>query len=393
MADDETGGRIMPPFQGASGGPTGGPLLTLLGEEVDIFFHPMGVRPGSILEVGDIAAFSGQIAPTLPSDVSIKVTTPSNKIKIIEGTANKIGYFYKPSTNFLITEPGIYDVDITVTHRGMTSAGLVEPPYPTGGILSEDVHSYKFYAVTKESTEAELTAPLPLQLPGSTALDFSFQNVPTSNSQRMYQTTVMPGYVLSQTESDSLSYSYNAKELNKNFPNLDVDLNNKPRSNVDTITYSFLLETQDQKGQPRYTAQQIVLQGDEIMRADRAQALGGELSIEIDDTELGAGEKLKAELEISAQGIGDLYIVLLMPNGSYLSLGETKLISEIGEVIPFRESINLSHTENLPLVDLVLPPGLAQGEYAFYSIFVGKGKNVFDFDNWVSSNSKTWSYN
>ncbi|MDA8617201.1 hypothetical protein N9M23_02880 [Gammaproteobacteria bacterium] len=391
--DDETGGRIMPPFQGASGGPTGGPLLTLLGKEVDIFFHPMGVRPGSILEVGDTAAFSGQIAPTLPSEVSIRVTTPSNETKIIEGTASKIGYFYEPNTNFLITEPGIYDVDITVTHKGMTSSGFVEPPYPVGGILGEDVHSYQFYAVTRESAEAELAVPLPLELPDSTALNFSFKSIATSNDQRMYQTTVMPGYVLSQTESKSLSYSYNAKELNLNFPNLDVDVNGVPRSNVDTITYSFVFETQDQKGQPKYEAQQIVLQGDEIMRADRAQALGGELSIEIDDTELGAGEKLKAELEISAQGIGDLYIVLLMPNGSYLSLGETKLISEIGEVIPFRESINLSHTENLPLVDLILPPGLAQGEYAFYSIFVGKGKNVFDFDNWVSSNSKTWSYN
>ena len=392
-ADDETGGRIMPPFQGASGGPSGGALLTLLGKEVDIFFHPMGVRPGSILEVGDTAAFSGQIAPTLPSDVSIRVTTPSNEIKIIQGTANKIGYFYKPNTNFLITEPGIYDVDITVTHRGMTSSGVVEPPYPVGGILGEDVHSYKFYAVTKESAEAELAVPLPLQLPDSTALNFSFKSISTSNDQRMYQTTVMPGYVLSQTESKSLSYSYNAKELNVNFPNLDVDLNGAPRSNVDTITYSFLFETQDQKGQPKYEAQQIVLQGDEIIHADRDQALSGKLNIEISDSELGAGEKLKAELEISAQGIGDLYVVLLLPDGSYLSLGETRFISEIGEVIPFRESINLSHTEDLPLVDLSLPSGLPKGEYAFYAIFVGKGENVFDTNNWASSISKTWLYN
>ena len=202
----------------------------------------------------------------------------------------------------------------------------------------------------------------------------------------------MPGYVLSQTESKSLSYSYNAKELNLNFPNLDVGSNNTPRSNVDTITYSFLLKSQDQKGQPKYEAQQVVLQGDEIIHADRSQALSGKLDIEISDSELGAGEKLKAELEISAQGIGDLYVVLLMPDGSYLSLGETRLISGIGEVIPFRESINLSHTDKLSLVDLSLPSGLAQGEYAFYAIFVGKGENVFDSNNWASSISRTWSY-
>ena len=391
-ADDETGGRIMPPFQGASGGPSGGPLMTLLGEEVDIFFHPTGVRPGSILEVGDVAAFAGHVAPTLPSEVSIVVTTPSNEIKTIEGTANKIGYFYEPETNFEITEPGVYDVDITVTHRGMTSAGLVESPYPVGGILSKDVHSYKFYAVTKESEEAELATPLPNQLPVSTALNFSFKSEPTSTYQLLNQTTVMPGFVLSQAESRSLKYSYNAKELHVNFPNLDVDLYNMPRSNVDTITYSFLLETRDQKGQRNYEAQQIVLQGDEIVRAERAQALDATLDVVLDRSDLGAGKNLDASLAISGQGTGDLYVVLMMPNGQYLSLGETRLISEIGEVIPFREAINLSTVETLPVINLPLPGGLVEGTYTFYAIFVAEKANVYDENNWVSLASSAWTY-
>ena len=391
-ADDETGGRIMPPFQGASGGPSGGPLMTLLGEEVDIFFHPTGVRPGSILEVGNVAAFAGHVAPTLPSEVSIVVTTPSNEIKTIEGTANKIGYFYEPETNFEVTEPGVYDVNITVTHRGMTSAGLVESPYPVGGILSKDVHSYKFYAVTKESEEAELATPLPNQLPVSTALNFSFKSEPTSTYQLLNQTTVMPGFVLSQAESKSLKYSYNAKELHVNFPNLDVDLDGRPRSNVDTITYSFLLETRDQKGQRNYEAQQIVLQGDEIVRAERAQALDATLDVVIDRSDLGAGKNLDANLAISGQGTGDLYIVLMMPNGQYLSLGETKLISGIGEVIPFREAINLSTVETLPLINLPLPSGLVEGTYTFYAIFVAEKANVYDENNWASFASSAWTY-
>ena len=146
----------MPPFQGASGGPSGGPIMTLLNQEIDIFYHPLGVRPGTILEVGDIAAFSGQIAPTLPSDVAIKITMPSGSVKVIEGTANKIGYFYKPGSNFLITEPGVYDVNISVTHKGMTSSGLVQPPYPTGGILGPEPKAFQFYAVTDKSDIAKL---------------------------------------------------------------------------------------------------------------------------------------------------------------------------------------------------------------------------------------------
>ena len=75
--DDAGGVRVFPPFQGNGGGPSGGPIMTLLGEDIDMFFHPTGVRPGSILEVGEVAAFAGAIAPTLPSEATITVTSPS----------------------------------------------------------------------------------------------------------------------------------------------------------------------------------------------------------------------------------------------------------------------------------------------------------------------------
>ncbi len=165
-----------------------------------------------------------------------------------------------------------------------------------------------------------------------------------------------------------------------------------PRSNVDTITYSFLLETRDQKGQRNYEAQQIVLQGDEIVRAERAQALDATLDVVLDRSDLGAGKNLDASLAISGQGTGDLYVVLMMPNGQYLSLGETRLISEIGEVIPFREAINLSTVETLPLINLPLPGGLVEGTYTFYAIFVAEKANVYDENNWASLASSAWTY-
>ena len=202
----------------------------------------------------------------------------------------------------------------------------------------------------------------------------------------------MPGFVLSQTESRSLIYSYNAKELNLNFPNLDVDLDGLPRSNVDTITYSFLLESQDQEGKRKYEAQQIVLQGDKIIRAERDQALSATLDILLDSSDLGAGKNLKASLAVNGQGIGDLYVVLMMPNGLYLSLGETRLVSEIGEVIPFRVATNLSNVDTLPLINLNLPTGLDKGIYTFYAISVAENTNVYDTGNWVSSTSSAWTY-
>ena len=50
--DPEGGTRTFPPFQGNGGGPSGGPIMTLKGREVDLFIHLTGVRPGTILEAG-----------------------------------------------------------------------------------------------------------------------------------------------------------------------------------------------------------------------------------------------------------------------------------------------------------------------------------------------------
>jgi hypothetical protein len=61
VSGDEKGDRICPPYQGAAGGlGTCGPILTHRGREVDLFITPMGTRPGSVLEPGDLFTFSGQ---------------------------------------------------------------------------------------------------------------------------------------------------------------------------------------------------------------------------------------------------------------------------------------------------------------------------------------------
>ncbi|MGD8968697.1 MAG: carboxypeptidase-like regulatory domain-containing protein, partial [Anaerolineae bacterium] len=96
--DDPTGSRVMPPYQGMGGGSQdGGPLMVLKGEEIDVFFLPLGVRPGSVLEVGDAFSFSGHVAPPLDSRVTVTVTSPSDAVRTIDGHADKVGWFYDPS--------------------------------------------------------------------------------------------------------------------------------------------------------------------------------------------------------------------------------------------------------------------------------------------------------
>jgi hypothetical protein len=134
--DDPLGGsRVFPPFQGNGGGPSGGPLMTLKGRPIDAFFHPTAVRPGTVLETGDTFALAGAVAPTLPAQVSYTVTTPSGTTRSFSGRANKIGYYYQPTQNFVVSEPGIHTVDVKVTFDGATSAGQLTQPFPTGDIL------------------------------------------------------------------------------------------------------------------------------------------------------------------------------------------------------------------------------------------------------------------
>lgn len=70
---EEQSNRVMPPFQSAAGGPSGGPLMTLKGEAIDLFVHPTGVKPGSILEVGDTFSFAAQVVPTLGSWITATI--------------------------------------------------------------------------------------------------------------------------------------------------------------------------------------------------------------------------------------------------------------------------------------------------------------------------------
>ena len=93
---DRLGSRVFPPFQGANGGPSGGPIMTLSGEEIDAFVVPLAVRPGTILETGDTFSFSAHLAPTLPARVDVTVAGPNGFSRTISGRANTIGYFYDP---------------------------------------------------------------------------------------------------------------------------------------------------------------------------------------------------------------------------------------------------------------------------------------------------------
>ena len=277
--DDPAGVRVMPPFQGNGGGPSGGPIMNLLGEEIDIFFHPTGIRPGSILEVGDVASFSGAIAPTLPAKATVRVTSPSGEKFNFSGTANRVGYFYRPDQDFVVSEAGRWNVRIRVTHEGRTSAGQLTAPFPQGSVLGGgNEGSFSFYVVDGES--GALTTdqpPVSFVRPAEGPIDIGLNLVDDLSNTELNYTVMMPGFLLDQGTTNSDIYSYDSPALSTDFPNLDqFDKDNM--AGVDTITMSFLVSGEDGGGNTVYRARQILLQGEELL-APPQLATGPEFQI------------------------------------------------------------------------------------------------------------------
>ncbi|MEE8586649.1 MAG: hypothetical protein V3T83_17545, partial [Acidobacteriota bacterium] len=308
VSDDDPGGgsRVFPPFQGNGGGPSGGPIMTLKGKAVDIFFHPTGVRPGSILEVGDIASFVGQIGPTLAGRVEITVTAPSGSTRQITGQANKIGYFYHPAQDFAVEEAGLHKVGLKVWYDGLTSAGPVAEPYPTGDVLGSREGEFYFYAVEPDSAELQADIP-PLSFvhpsEGPLTVNLTPAEGTTLDDRQFTYTTLMPGFVLEEgMTSDPTSYTYDMPRLNRDFPNLD---------GLDAVTMSFLVSGTDAGGKKIHQARQVFFQGEERM------ALPHRLPIE-GFAQFGDGQGLSSSL------------ILVNPSPLQTALGKAELFSSEG---------------------------------------------------------------
>jgi hypothetical protein len=229
--DDPIGARITPPFQGATGGPNGGPILTLKGEEIDLLFLSRSGFPGQILQVGDILSFSGFVGPPLDSKVTITATSPSGQRRVVAGRANHVGYFYDPQQDFVADVAGIWKIHIEVAHDGLTSSGPTMEPYPTGGVLGAAGGEYEIYVVDRAPAGfAELTTPLPgfLRIVQTPIPPIAFSGVvsPEFEGASYSYTIAMPGFILEQgegrVEAGAFSFIYDPAALHETFPNLDV---------------------------------------------------------------------------------------------------------------------------------------------------------------------------
>ena len=266
--DDPLGQRTFPPFQGNGGGPSGGPLFTLKGEEIDLFIHLTGVRPGSVLETGNTFALVGAIGPPLPAEVTYTVTAPNGSQRTFSGMANEIGYYYEPGDNFIVDQPGRYTVDLQVTYDGSTSAGQVTAPFPQGHVLGTARGQFSVYVVSPHSPP--LTVDLPRYDFLTAPADFTVTATGPTGGRLTegHMTALMPGVVLEDgslaVSSNGLTYDYDPVGLAAGVPILDVERDGQPVA-ADVVTVSLFGEGTDSDGQPSYAARVVTLHGPEFL--------------------------------------------------------------------------------------------------------------------------------
>jgi hypothetical protein len=249
--DDPMGARVTPPFQGATGGPNGGPVMTLKGEDIDLFFYPRSGFPGQILQVGEVLSISGHVGPPLDSKLSISITSPSGKTYTGTGQANRVGYYYRPEDDITVDEPGVWEVELQVLHDGLTSSGPATEPFPTGSVLGAEGRRYRIYVFDGEIPSYEVSTPDQgfLRISGDPIRPIAFQGrLPSAFQGARYTYTIaMPGFILEQgegaAEGRDFELIYDPVQLHEEFPNLDLTAYDYPRPGLaDQIWITILFE-------------------------------------------------------------------------------------------------------------------------------------------------------
>ena len=266
--NDPDGTRTFPPFQGNGGGPSGGPLFTLKGEDIDLFMHLTGVRPGSVLETGNTFALVGAVGPTLPAQVTYTVTAPDGSKRTFRGQANSIGYYYEPDDNFVVDQPGRYTVDLQVAYDGNTSAGQVTSPFPQGHVLGTARGRFAVYVVSPHSSPLTVDMPRHDFLTAPAAFTVTATAPAGLTLTGGHMTALIPGVVLEDgalvVENTGLTYDYDPVGLAAGVPILDVERDGRPVA-ADVVTVSLFGEGRDSAGQPSYAARVVTLHGAEFL--------------------------------------------------------------------------------------------------------------------------------
>jgi hypothetical protein len=181
--------------------------------------------------------------------VTVTITSPEGAVRQFEGVANAVGYFYNPTQDFSVDEAGVWTVVINVRHEGKTSAGMVEPPPPTGGILGVQGGRFPVYVMPPNAEPLPWEQQPILAIPPTSPHNFRFPLPVGWTDVQVYVTVTTPSYVLEsgpiRPSGSSFSYQYNMTRLNDIRPMLENSTGGQGAAASDVVTITFVITGMD----------------------------------------------------------------------------------------------------------------------------------------------------
>ncbi|MGW8143495.1 MAG: hypothetical protein ACWGN2_03820 [Anaerolineales bacterium] len=222
--------RVTAPFQGTTGaGINGGPIMSLLGKDIDMLFLPKGIRPGDVLELGDTIAFSGHVGPPLDSRVEVTITSPTGVIRNKTWHANEIGWLYDPTFDFAADEVGRWTVNVFVEHdRPYIGNGVTPTSHNSGTVLGTN-GQFEFYVVEPSSDPLTIVTPFPgfIPLPTNSIEPITIRGIVPAGTDKVHYTIHDKGIVMGQgsltpNANGLFSFNYDPEALHNKFSMLSL---------------------------------------------------------------------------------------------------------------------------------------------------------------------------
>ncbi len=268
VTDESQPARVVPPFQG-----DGATLLTVNNEAFSMFFHPTGARPGQVLMLGERLSIIGQVAPTLPAKVRVKITSPTGDVTRFDDIANAIGYFYSPENDLIVDEIGAWQVEITTEFRGQTSAEQVIAPFPSGGVLGAIEDAFTVYVVDDSPRLERLTVTDAVTefSPGFNQILSVVAPENWTNLQATYSLSTA-SHLITEGElpfnGRVVNYTFNPTQLSRQLPNYEGNLPNAGEWVSDTLLLTIAIQGVDENGNPSMHVRQFTILHDKVVSFD-----------------------------------------------------------------------------------------------------------------------------
>jgi hypothetical protein len=249
--------------------------------DVTSYFHPTGIKPGQVLTIGDSLAVAGQIAPTLPSTVTVTITAPSGAVRQFTALTSPTGYLYNPNNDFVVDEVGLWTVQILTTPAGLSSVGEIGLPLPVGGVpgvvdgrfsitvLPEGAAPLAIVQSDGSANDGVLIANISPGLPVNVTVlsPPDWTNVQAHTTVRTESTVLETGSIPVGDGVGMFTATYNPGVLSQRFPNLETDGQGRGVSGADVVTLTVTMTGIDANGQFAVRARIVTILNDRLESA------------------------------------------------------------------------------------------------------------------------------